>query len=60
VAYVLRHGGLPDIDAELKQLAMDPQRSPERVCDAHVADELTNSGRCAEGPGFQPVMRPET
>src|SRR5882724_6414932 len=38
--HVLRNRGLPNIDAELEEFAMDPRRTPERVCDAHVANEL--------------------
>ena len=29
-----------DIDAELKQLSVDPRRSPQRVGDAHLANKL--------------------
>src|SRR6478672_7766185 len=43
--HVLCHGGLPDIDAKLEQFAMDPWRSPKRVRDAHVANELANVRR---------------
>jgi putative transposase len=32
---VLSHTGLPNIDAKLEQLAVDPRRAPERVRDAH-------------------------
>ena len=34
--------GLPDIDAELEQFAVDPRRSPKRVRYAHLANELAN------------------
>src|ERR1700746_1884036 len=44
--HVFCHGGLPDIDAKLEQFAMDPWRSPKRVRDAHVANELANVLRC--------------
>src|SRR5262249_32039686 len=44
--HVLRHGGLPDIDTELEQFAVDPSRSPKRVHDAHLANELTNVCWC--------------
>src|SRR5262245_40503584 len=42
----LRHvfcdAGLANIDVELKQLAVDPRRSPKRVRQAHLANELPN------------------
>src|SRR5260221_8780280 len=44
--HVFCHGGLPDIDAKLEQFAVDPRGSPERVGDAHVANELANVRRC--------------
>jgi len=34
------HARLADIDAELKQLSVDPRRAPQRVGDAHLADKL--------------------
>src|SRR6476620_11877093 len=37
--HVFGDAGLADLDAELKQLAMDPRRSPQRVGDAHLADQ---------------------
>src|SRR5260370_21822391 len=37
--HVLGHAGLSDIDAELKQLSMDPRRSPQRIGNAHLADK---------------------
>jgi hypothetical protein len=45
--HVLCHSGLPNIDAELKQLAVNPRRSPERVRDAHLANEPANVSRRA-------------
>ena len=48
--HVLCHGGLPDIDAELEQFAMDPWCSPERVGDAHLTNELANVLCCAWPP----------
>src|SRR6266851_3674428 len=44
--HVFCHGGLPDIDAKLEQFAVHPWRSPKRVSDAHVTDELANVRRC--------------
>ena len=34
--------GLAHVDAELEQLAMDAGRAPERVCLAHLADQITD------------------
>ena len=39
--HILGHAGLPDFDTELEQLSMDPWSSPERICDAHLADQLS-------------------
>src|ERR1017187_8302947 len=41
--HILGHARLADIDAELKQLSVDPRRSPQRVGDAHLAD-IADSG----------------
>jgi hypothetical protein len=38
--HILGHARLADVDAELKQLSVDPRRSPQRVGDAHPADKL--------------------
>src|SRR3984957_11558955 len=43
--HVLGHAGLSDIDAELKQLSMDPRRSPQRIGNAHLADKLAHLHR---------------
>src|SRR5205814_5433904 len=45
--HVFCYGGLPDIDTELEQFAVDPRRTPQRVRDAHLANELANFGRCS-------------
>src|SRR5258708_38353760 len=37
---ILGHARLADIDAELKQLSVDPRRSPQRLGDAHLAEKL--------------------
>ena len=34
--------GLADLDAELEQLAVDAGRAPQRVCQAHLADQITD------------------
>jgi hypothetical protein len=38
--YIFGHARLADIDAELEQLSVDPRRSPQRVGDAQLADQL--------------------
>src|SRR6516165_9891387 len=40
--HVLCYRGLADIDPELEQFTMDTGRTPKRVCDAHLANKLTN------------------
>ena len=40
--HVLGHAGLPNIDPELEQFAMDPRRSPQRIGNAHLADQLAD------------------
>src|SRR5712671_6067052 len=37
--HILGYAGLTDIDAELEKLSMDPRRSPQWVCDAHLSDQ---------------------
>src|ERR1039458_4942286 len=39
---VLGHRSLADLDAELKQLTVDPGRAPERVGAAHLPDQIPN------------------
>jgi hypothetical protein len=36
--HIFGNARLSDTDAELKQLSVDPRRSPQRVGDAHLAD----------------------
>src|SRR5712675_2272482 len=38
--HILGHTRLPDFDPELEQLSMDPRRSPQRISNAHLVDEL--------------------
>src|SRR4030088_2193543 len=38
--HVVGHAGRSDIDAELEQLSMNPWSPPERIGDAHLADQL--------------------
>jgi len=42
--YVLGNAGLPDINTELEQSAVDPRRSPQRIGNAHFSDQLTDLG----------------
>ena len=44
LGHVFCHRGLPDLDAELEQLAMDARCAPEGIGDAHLANELANIG----------------
>ena len=37
---VFCHRGVPDLDAELEQLAMDARCAPEGIGDAHLVNEL--------------------
>src|SRR6516164_2492471 len=39
LCHVFCHGRLEDIDAKLEQLAVNPWRSPQRVSNAHLANE---------------------
>src|SRR6202030_238563 len=55
---VFRDGGLTDVDAEFQEFAMNPRRTPARICVRHVADECedvrgrrsSNLARLALGP----------
>src|SRR5258708_36335320 len=38
--HILGHTRLPDFDAELEQLSMEPRRSPQRISNAHLVDKL--------------------
>src|ERR1700751_1445472 len=40
--HILGDAGLADIDAELEKLSMDSRHSPQRVGDAHLADQPAN------------------
>src|SRR6266849_10389364 len=39
--HILGYAGLPNFDTELEQLSMNPWSSPERIGDAHLADQLS-------------------
>jgi hypothetical protein len=58
------NAGLADFDAEFKKLSMDSRRSPQRVGDAHLADQSANFQRyswsAAAVPGFPAPIRSET
>src|SRR5258706_15183390 len=38
--HILGHTRLPDFDAELEQLSVDPRRSPQRISNANLVDKL--------------------
>jgi hypothetical protein len=40
--HVLGNRSLADINAELEELSMDARSAPERICRAHLADQLSN------------------
>src|SRR5512139_831026 len=42
--------GLAHVDAELEQLAVDAGRAPKRVCQAHLADQITDLVAYTESP----------
>ena len=62
--HILGHTGLADLDAKLEQLAMDPRRSPQRIGDAHLADQPANFQRhsrsAAAASRFPAPIRSET
>src|ERR1700681_3737732 len=39
--HVLGHTGLPNLNAQLEKFTMNPGCSPQRVGDAHLADQST-------------------
>ena len=62
--HVLGNAGLADVDAELEQFSMDAGSTPQRVGDAHLADQPANFQRCtwsaAAVPRFPAPIRSET
>src|SRR3954451_21382081 len=40
--HVLGYRGLAYVDAELEEFSMDARSAPERICQAHLADQLPN------------------
>jgi hypothetical protein len=56
--HIFGDAGLADLDAELKQLAMDPRRSPQRIGNAHLSRisrriSTATVGRLEQGRDFQ-------
>src|SRR6516164_7300474 len=62
--HVLCRRGLADINPELEQFTMDTGHTPERVCNAHLANKLTNlswgSWPTAPGSRFQAPVSPKS
>ena len=46
-----RDGSLRELDPELRQLAMDLRRSPQRICHGHCRDKGSNRGVGRRRPG---------
>ena len=46
LCHVLRDGGLPDLNAELEELTVDPGCAPQRIGNAHLADQPAYLERC--------------
>src|SRR5208282_1383976 len=40
--HVLGNRGLPDINSQLEKFTMDPWCAPQRICDTHIANELSD------------------
>jgi len=59
--HILGHARLADIDTKLEELTMDSRRSPQRIGDAHLADQPTNFQRhgwsTAAAPRFPTPIR---
>jgi hypothetical protein len=62
--HILGDAALADLDAELEKFSVDPRRSPQRVGDAHLADQPENFQRrnwsAAAVPRFPAPIRSET
>src|SRR6202040_1337964 len=58
LGHVLGHARLSDIDAELEEFSMDPRRSPQRIGNAHLADELAYLGRYSWSAPTAPRLPP--
>jgi hypothetical protein len=42
--HVSPNSGLTHLDTELEQLAVDPRRSPQRICRTHLPDQIADLG----------------
>src|SRR5664280_3342289 len=64
LGHILGHARLPDIDAELEQFAMDPRRAPQRIGNAHLADQPADLRRhsrpATTAAGLPAPIRPKT
>ena len=62
--HILGHARLTDVDAELEQFSMDPRRAPQRIGNAHLADQpadLRRHSRPATTASRLPALiRPKT
>src|SRR6516225_1801382 len=56
LCHVFCNGRLADNDAQLEQLAVNPWRSPQRVGNAHLANELAD----VHGRPWPAAARPST
>jgi len=63
-SHILGHARLSDIDAELEQFPMDPRRAPQRIGNAHLADQPADFGGhnwpAATAPRLPAPIRPKT
>src|SRR5271155_2083943 len=63
LGHVLGHASLSDTDAEREELSVDPRRSPQRIGNAHLADELAYLRRYSwsapTAPRLPPPVRSE-
>src|ERR1700740_2714799 len=63
LGHVLRDARLSDINSELEEFSMDPQRSPQRIGNAHLADKLAYLRRYSwsapRAPRLPPRVRSE-
>src|SRR3954451_18045713 len=53
--HVLGYRGLAYVDAELEEFSMDARSAPERICQAHLADQLPNFERHLGPAGSYPL-----
>ena len=55
LCHVFGYRGLPDIDAKLEEFTVNARRTPERVREAHFADESSDLMWCP-GPATTRVV----